>query len=415
MKRIKCILVMAIMAICLVGCGKYENMFQINSDGTGSIAILYALNPSVMEAAGMNPDDYNCDSIFFELRDRGYTVEKYDKDGYEGYVVSAQNVDINSTMNDLYVEGSGMEMVGFGSGKFNMKKNGNDCSIDWYIYNTDAADTLATMRQTLEADGATARITLYLPSPAYDHDAPYVSDDGAALQWDLLDLGSDQALHASFKLDGSAAGTSGGQQSQQGQQGQQGQSQQGSGFVIDIYTILLILGMCAVGGTGLYLYLSSRKKEKIQEMYENYNGGMNPLAMGGMGMQQPQQNPTMAQMSGMGQKTTFGAPQGMGGMNNPNPMGMASGMGAASGMQNNQWGGSVQPQQAPGMNQMAGMNQPQPSGAQWAPQQPQPQPQMSNFQAQQMSNVQPQQVSNYGTDPSAAAPTNATPDWGMNN
>ena len=425
MKRIKCILVMAMMAICLVGCGKYEHLFQINADGTGSIAILYATNESQMQKAGMDPSNYDLSEIFYELKDRGFAVETYNKDGYEGYVVSAQNVDINQAMNDLYVVGSGMEFVGFGPGKFNYTRSGSDCSIDWYIYDSesDTQESFETVKQGIEATGGIARISMYLPSPAYDHDAPYVSDDGTSLQWDLLDLGSDQALHVSFSLNGAAGGggsSSSGQQSQQYGQ----QSQQGNIIRIDPINIMFYLGVVAVGGTALYLFLSSRKKEKMAEMYENYNSGMNPVALG-MQQPQPQQAPNLAQMSGMQQKTPFGGPQGMNGMNNPNPMGMGSGMqsgmGSTPGMQNTPWGSTTPPQQTPNMAQtLAGMAQP--SATPWAqqpqqPQQPQPQaqPQMSNFQPQQMSNLQPQQVSNFSQEPTAPAPnpTNNTPDWGV--
>lgn len=434
MKRIKCILVMAMIAICLVGCGKYESMFQFNSDGTGSIAVLYAIDPDAMSKLGMDPEEYALDSIFSELRSRGFSVESYNKDGYEGYVVSAQNVDINEAMNNLYIEDSGMEIVGFGPGKFNMSRSGNTCTIDWYFFNTDKGETIETFRQSLDASGGTARVTMYLPSAAIDHDAPYVSDDGAALQWDILDLGSDQALHVEFNLDGTSSGASGqgggqsygqggGSGSGSGSGSGLGQSQTSGGFRINIYALVTIFGMIAVGGTILFLYFSSRKKEKIAEMYEDYNGG-NPLV--GMGVQNTQA-PNMAQMSGMAQKSPiFGGPKPMsgmngmngggamngmgqmGGMNNAGSMGMGAGMNGASGVQNNQWNPAGQPQQMNGMNQMSNMNQGQPSNNSWS-QQPQQAP---DFQAQQMSNTQSQQVSNFAPE-TPVAPT--IPDWGMNN
>lgn len=354
MKRIKCILVMAFLAVCLMGCGKYENMFQINSDGTGSIAILYATNISELEAAGLEPDKYDMSPIFDELQDRGFTVQDYDKDGYEGYVVSAQNVDINETMNNLYVEGSGMEFAGFGPGRFNMTIDGNDCSIDWNLFSDEGSESIEQLKQTVEAYGASARITLYLPSPAYDHDAPYVSDEGASLQWDLFDLGSDQSIHAYFSFDGSAAAAGG----------------QGGGLIESLDYLILVLGMFAVLGTGLFLYFSARKKEKMAEMYENYNGGMTPVS-------------------------------------NPNPMAM----GKTQGMQNNMWNpAGQQPQMNP-------VNQNMPSGAQWTPNQPQQQafqPQQP-YQPQQMSNLQPRQVSDYAQGNNVGPVPNSIPDWGPNN
>lgn len=423
MKRFKCVMMMLMVIICLVGCGKYETAMSINPDGTGSIAILYAIDPDKMQEMGMDPETYSMDSIVDELRDRGYTVENYNKDGCEGYVVSASNVDINQAFNNMCVENSGIELVGFSKGNFQLTSSGNNYSIDWYIYNSDSSDKIDAMRQSIEAAGGTARITLYLPSPATDHDANYESDDGCILQWNLLDLGSDQALHAKFTADGSgAAAPSGGQTQPGGFDPGPGQTSPSGGdgngaMTINLGFIVTILGALAVLGTGLYLYFTYRKKEKLQELYEDYNGGVvNPIninSMARMNMAGMAQN-NMNNMSNMGNGGNMSGPSPMGmnsgmnsGMNGMPGMGNTAGMGNNPGMQVGQW----RPQQSTDMNQMGTMNQSQQTGAGWTPQGSQ---QMNSMQNQP---VQQETVTNAQTiqTPAGQSSPSSIPDWGMNN
>ena len=203
----KIFIITLLICICLVGCGKYEAAMQVNEDGTGSIAVLYAINPDKMRENGMDPSKYNMDSITEELEDRGFTVEDYNEDGCEGFVVSAANVDLNQAFNNMCVEGSGMELVGFNPGNFQFNRSGNECTIDWYFYNTDSTSTekIEVMRQSIEGAGGTARVTMYFPSEPIEHDAPMTSDGGTVLQWNILDLGSDQSLHVRYRTDGSSS------------------------------------------------------------------------------------------------------------------------------------------------------------------------------------------------------------------
>ena len=176
--------------VLLTGCGmKGGYDLVIKSDKTLDFSFFVAYDDEMIQAlmltqsGGEEVPTYSDDDIWNFLESmngeapEGYTMERYDQDGYRGFKYEATNV---GNIDEVTGEGTPIDIIDMDSSTDDMimfTKNGNN-----YVSNI-------VYSPISEAEGQEASIeiqfTVTLPTKPISHNATTVSDDGKTLTWNL--------------------------------------------------------------------------------------------------------------------------------------------------------------------------------------------------------------------------------------
>ena len=105
MKKLKWFLAILLVAIISTGCVKFNANMEIKKDKSMDFSIIYAFDKSMMgDMATLKEEDFQ------ELKNSGYTVEKYKDGNFEGFkmTLKVKNIDEISTEEDVEFNLSGM-------------------------------------------------------------------------------------------------------------------------------------------------------------------------------------------------------------------------------------------------------------------------------------------------------------------
>ena len=176
--------------VLLTGCGmKGGYDLVIKSDKTLDFSFFVAYDDEMIQAlmltqsGGEEVPTYSDDDIWNFLESmngeapEGYTMERYDQDGYRGFKYEATNI---GNIDEVTGEGTPIDIIDMDSSTDDMimfTKNGNN-----YVSNI-------VYSPISEAEGQEASIeiqfTVTLPTKPISHNATTVSDDGKTLTWNL--------------------------------------------------------------------------------------------------------------------------------------------------------------------------------------------------------------------------------------
>ncbi|WP_155839440.1 LppM family (lipo)protein [Butyrivibrio proteoclasticus] len=240
--KVRGLFVLLVCVLCLSGCVRYDANVKIKKNGKADVAVTVAMSSalSMDEYADYFDDEYDdefslssgfTDEQIEEFEDQGFEVEKYRKDGYNGYTISKKDVDIEEFdgNDDLFDK------------KFTIEKDGDIYTIDWKVFDADEEEEMLMMSSYMIASGGYMKFTIELPNKPMEHNATEVSDDGKTLTWDLLSLDDDQTVYVKYRAGG-------------------------SGALVPIIIAISVLLVLAIIVVVIILVLHNRKKQQ-QQMY----------------------------------------------------------------------------------------------------------------------------------------------------
>ncbi len=205
--RLRCLALLALLAsaVLLSGCARIEIAIQVNEDGSGTIALLSALDTSFLDAAAAAGDTDLADS-FIDLDEAdlppGATIEEYDEDGFRGVRARfpfAASDDITRAI-DAALSDAGDDPTGEAAGldelfeRFDLRRDGDGWRFDAVVTplfmgalpgeDGDAFDSaFDSGLAELMLEEFEFTIRLDLPGEIVEHNADAVED--GALIWSL--------------------------------------------------------------------------------------------------------------------------------------------------------------------------------------------------------------------------------------
>lgn len=194
MKKCRALMVALVSMIFLTGCMRFNTTVTVKSNGKLDVSMLYAMMD--MSEYGYDEDSITS-SQMQEYKDQGWEVEEYNQDGFKGYILSKEDITANelgSSMKDTQSELSGE------ASSINFTKEGLKYTLDWQVFDREQGEQISAYKNYFTMSGGYMKITVNLPVKPSANNATYVSDDGKTLEWDLLNLGSDQNIHLEFVL-----------------------------------------------------------------------------------------------------------------------------------------------------------------------------------------------------------------------
>lgn len=212
-KTIKLIAILAIIMLFVTGCGMRSNVgVEVAKNKTVTLKIISAMDNEMIDYyLGMQNGDSEGTTYTDEQRwayvessttDSNYeefTKEKYDQDGYKGYVYSIELGKID----DLLAEDS--EVLNIDDISKDSKLFTKDG--DTYVLNLDLKSADISEAQSYKDYGAEFDLSFYvtLPNKAIENNATTVSENGKTYSWDLLQA---ENANIKFKIDGGLFGGS---------------------------------------------------------------------------------------------------------------------------------------------------------------------------------------------------------------
>lgn len=233
MKKLKWFLAILLVAIISTGCVKFNATMEIKNDKSMDFSIIYAFDKSVMgEMASLKEEDFK------ELKEEGYSVEKYKDGNFEGFkmTLKVKNIDEVSTDQDVVFNLSGMmqeknnymfkvvkdgdKSVYYAKFKFDSNDSGLNDNDDEILpdenenilispneTDDDSSLDLTGGNDDLDLSGMMGSMDLSfnvkLPSSAISSNATTKEDGGKKLSWKLGSSGS-QTLEFAFEIDPNA-------------------------------------------------------------------------------------------------------------------------------------------------------------------------------------------------------------------
>ena len=186
-KKLRLALVLAVSIFVLTGCVRMNLDVKVKWNGKADVSFLYSVQgtmASVMDLGDKSPlDSLDPD----QFREDGWTVKEYAADGYTGYLISKENVDLSS--------------AGMPEGvKASLQREGLRYIMDVDLFSDDQFKQLATYAKVIQAGGGSCTVRLSLPLKAVNHNATSESNHGKTLEWDLLSLSTSEPLHTEVSL-----------------------------------------------------------------------------------------------------------------------------------------------------------------------------------------------------------------------
>ncbi len=236
MKKIRNFLLLCLVAIVMTGCVKFNAAMTIRQDKSMDFSIVYAFDKSIMgEMGSLKEEDFE------ELKQEGYTIEKYKEGNFEGFKVirKINNIDEVSTDKDVEFDLSGMmendennkymfKVVKDGDkstyyAKFKFDTNDSGLNDDDDDLDLDLDITASSEDETgdialpdednsldnLDLSGLMENLDLsfnvYLPNSAISSNATTKENNNKNLSWKLNSNGV-QTIEFAFEIDANAGG-----------------------------------------------------------------------------------------------------------------------------------------------------------------------------------------------------------------
>lgn len=235
MKKLRNVVVLLVVTLLLTGCVKYNVNMEIRKDKSMNFEMIYAMNSSLLQGK-----DVFDEKELKEIKDKGFKVEKYDKDNMKGFTISREikNIDYISSSDakeyslSAITEKGDQKIFKVKKGLFKNKytanlkfdssdskmSNGNsnsqfreeDDDDDLLIDSKDDDLDLDTDDSDLDLDtdnydysgmmsGMDMSINVKLPYKALSNNATEVTNDGKDLKWNLTTSGA-QSIDFEFEL-----------------------------------------------------------------------------------------------------------------------------------------------------------------------------------------------------------------------
>ena len=196
MKKHSLVLMFILLAICLTGCMRFNTSITIKSNGKMDVNMLYAAmdmseySDGESKSQGLTPEQKK------QYEDDGWKVEDYASDGYTGFILSKNNVDlkdINATMKQT------SENTKQG-GDFNITRSGLKYTLKWQVYNSSDKGSMSQAAPYIKQSGGYMKFTINLPVKPVSSNATSTTNNGKTLEWDLLNLGEDGSIEVTYTL-----------------------------------------------------------------------------------------------------------------------------------------------------------------------------------------------------------------------
>ena len=239
MKKLRNVVVLLVVTLLLTGCVKYNVNMEIRKDKSMNFEMIYAMNSSLLQGK-----DVFDEKELKEIKDKGFKVEKYDKDNMKGFTISKEIKNIDYISSSDAKEYSLSAITKKGDQKvFKVKKglfknkytaslkfdssdskmsNGNSNSQFREEIDDDDDDLLIDSKDDdldldldtddsdldLDTDnydyssmmsGMDMSINVKLPYKALSNNATEVTNDGKDLKWNLTTSGA-QSIDFEFEL-----------------------------------------------------------------------------------------------------------------------------------------------------------------------------------------------------------------------
>lgn len=235
MKKLRNVVVLLVVTLLLTGCVKYNVNMEIRKDKSMNFEMIYAMNSSLLQGK-----DVFDEKELKEIKDKGFKVEKYDKDNMKGFTISREikNIDYISSSDakeyslSAITEKGDQKIFKVKKGLFKNKytanlkfdssdskmSNGNsnsqfreeDDDDDLLIDSKDDDLDLDTDDSDLDLDtdnydysgmmsNMDMSINVKLPYKALSNNATEVTNDGKDLKWNLTTSGA-QSIDFEFEL-----------------------------------------------------------------------------------------------------------------------------------------------------------------------------------------------------------------------
>ena len=239
MKKLRNVVVLLVVTLLLTGCVKYNVNMEIRKDKSMNFEMIYAMNSSLLQGK-----DVFDEKELKEIKDKGFKVEKYDKDNMKGFTISKEMKNIDYISSSDAKEYSLSAITKKGDQKvFKVKKglfknkytanlkfdssdskmsNGNSNSQFREEIDDDDDDLLIDSKDDdldldldtddsdldLDTDnydyssmmsGMDMSINVKLPYKALSNNATEVTNDGKDLKWNLTTSGA-QSIDFEFEL-----------------------------------------------------------------------------------------------------------------------------------------------------------------------------------------------------------------------
>jgi hypothetical protein len=173
-------LLLAVTAVSMVGCIRYELGFVVNPDGSGTMSVLVAISDQITAMTGMTTEDA------LDLGEDGLpgaTVSQYSQDGFTGIQMSLPFANLQQL--GLFMGGQQTDAI---TSEFDLRPDG---SGGWSFATTLAPAAEAAGPEAADADalppellqGGWARVRLQLPGVPAEHNADRIED--GAFVWDI--------------------------------------------------------------------------------------------------------------------------------------------------------------------------------------------------------------------------------------
>ena len=189
MKKLKLLVVSALLVTLITGCGmKAEYKVSVSKDKKVSISIVSAMDDEMIDyyiGGGQDTDKKYTDKERWEYLEKNstdnedykdYKATKYDEDGFKGYTYTLDLGDIDMLVSD---SDKAIEMDNLGKDSKLFTKKGDVYSLNIKV-SDDNASQMEQYAQYVKFD---AKFTISLPNKAKSNNATSVS--GNTYTWDL--------------------------------------------------------------------------------------------------------------------------------------------------------------------------------------------------------------------------------------
>lgn len=268
-----------ICGMLLTGCMRYSTEFKIHEDGTADVSLVYAFSDEVMGTSGKDYTE-ELDETIKDMELEGWEAQPYIEDGYTGYLLTMENVDLDK---------SGDNSFSSDKLKIEVTRDGDSYIFEMTIID-DYFEQIASYKEYLEEYDGYVRAVMELPVEVKECNATEISEDGKTLIWDFTELSPGDSVYAEFDLKGA-----------------------GSFEVEDFYEMvgyLMGMGLVVGGIIALIVFLSTRKKKNApygrqmgpyNQQMGPYNQQMGPYNQQ-MGSYNQQMGPNNQQMGSYNQQ-----------------------------------------------------------------------------------------------------------------
>lgn len=189
-------LLLSIICIFLMsGCVRYSATVEVKRNGKADVSMLMAVMKSDSEEDSSSTSDNALDKE--KLESEGWEYQDYSEDNYKGYVITKHDIDLKELSEAVNNENSGIALQ---SKKIKILKDGSKYTISWDLSGNENDEDPGQYAAYLASAGGYVRFILKLPVKPISSNATEISEDGKTLTWDLLNMGGERKIEATFQL-----------------------------------------------------------------------------------------------------------------------------------------------------------------------------------------------------------------------